>query len=180
MASSPPSAGTPRTASPLDDASHSLSTTPEDDAHTMAIQNEAEGVMKTGVAANVVSAPTTDDEVNNTCKGKEKVSKGPLRLLDLPVDILKEIIHQVHMSFFASHGCYALSASGHTNVSNLAASAYQRPDVSLALPLGFAPAHDTMHLLAIRYCMARREHAHGAALRRRCAHLWPGDAGHGR
>jgi len=111
----PSAAGTPRAASPLhsDDAAHSLSSSLplHDDAHTMATLNEVEGVRKTGVAANPVTASASDDEVNKAPKGKEKVAKGPLRLLDLPVDILKEIIHQVHMRPFAFHCCSALSAS---------------------------------------------------------------------
>ncbi|KAH4250985.1 hypothetical protein HBH98_194140 [Parastagonospora nodorum] len=95
----PSAAGTPRAASPLhsDDAAHSLSTSlpPHDDGHTMATPIEADGARKTGVAANVVTASASDDDVNRAPKGKEKVAKGPLRLLDLPVDILKEMIHQL-------------------------------------------------------------------------------------
>jgi hypothetical protein len=78
----------------------------------MATPHEPEAVWKTSVPAPVVSAPPADDAVNKAPKGKEKAAKGPLRLLDLPVDILKEIIHQVHTRPLESHGCYALSAPG--------------------------------------------------------------------
>jgi len=42
-------------------------------------------------------ATAADEAVDSVSKGKEKAVKGPLRLLDLPVDVLKDIIHQVHL-----------------------------------------------------------------------------------
>lgn len=44
-----------------------------------------------------MSAAQGDEASNKASKGKEKAAKGPLRLLDLPVDILREIIHQVRV-----------------------------------------------------------------------------------
>ncbi|KAF2033379.1 F-box domain-containing protein [Setomelanomma holmii] len=98
MASSPPSIpGTPRTASPLpseEEPVRSLSSSP-DDAHTMATQTTTGAVWAASVPATAVSAAAADDTTSRVPKGKEKAAKGPLRLLDLPVDILKEIIHQL-------------------------------------------------------------------------------------
>jgi hypothetical protein len=45
-------------------------------------------------APSAVSAHASAEQVT-VPKGKEKAAKGPLKLLDLPMDILKEIIHQV-------------------------------------------------------------------------------------
>jgi hypothetical protein len=115
MASSPLSTpGTPRMASPLpseDDLGRSLPPS-LDDAHTMATQNEADFAWQTGVPASAGRGPLPDAAVNTALKGKEKAAKGPLRLLDLPVDVLKEIIHQVLVGPHGSHGCYALSVTG--------------------------------------------------------------------
>jgi hypothetical protein len=48
------------------------------------------------MASDTRSAPEPSPEVNsNSVKGKAKARDGPLKLLDLPVDILKEIIFQV-------------------------------------------------------------------------------------
>ncbi|KAF2827343.1 hypothetical protein CC86DRAFT_321316 [Ophiobolus disseminans] len=97
MASSPPSTpGTARTASPLpsEEERSSLSCPSPDDAHTTATHSAVEAVWKASVPASAVMAPPADEAVN-TPKGKEKAAKGPLRLLDLPVDVLKEIIHQL-------------------------------------------------------------------------------------
>lgn len=105
MASPPYSApGTPRTASPQlseDDTTpaHSPST---DDAHAMAMHQGAEAVPKRSVAASEVGASPAGDAAHAAAKGKEKAARGPLRLLDLPVDVLKEIIHQVHMALGAA------------------------------------------------------------------------------
>ena len=51
----------------------------------------------TGVTSSHEPA-TAETSAAKLLKGKEKAGKGPLRLLDLPVDILKEIIHQVSRS----------------------------------------------------------------------------------
>lgn len=110
MASSPLSTpGTPRTASPLpseEEPGRSLSPSP-DDAHLMATQSEVEAVWEASVPASAVTAPPTDEAGPKVLKGKEKAAKGPLRLLELPVDILKEIIHQVRLGPYQPHGCYA-------------------------------------------------------------------------
>lgn len=49
----------------------------------------------TSVPGSAAMAPAADEAVDSVTKGKEKAAKGPLRLLDLPVDVLKDIIHQV-------------------------------------------------------------------------------------
>jgi hypothetical protein len=116
MASSPLSPGSPRTASPLpsEDAirPHSPSL---DDAHLMATQTGVEAVPPTSGSGHVPARSTgalpVDEAVNKAPpKGKEKAATGPLKLLDLPVDVLKEIIHQVRVGAGASRGCYAPSA----------------------------------------------------------------------
>lgn len=59
-----------------------------DEAHTWPTAEEA-----AGGSHSQQHAPT--ETTTKPLKGKEKARKGPLRLLDLPVDVLKEIIHQV-------------------------------------------------------------------------------------
>lgn len=93
MAFSPlAAADTPRADSPsLDDAHPHTHTMPtQGDAH-------AEPVWVTTARPATTSDALADDAAPPAMppKGKEKATKGPLRLLDLPVDILKEIIHQV-------------------------------------------------------------------------------------
>jgi hypothetical protein len=118
MASSPlPNPGSPRTATPLpsdEDAARSLSPSP-DAAHTMATQIGADAVPPTNgsehVPARGAAAPPADAAVDKAPpKGKEKAATGPLRLLDLPVDVLKEIIHQVRVSARGPRGCCARPA----------------------------------------------------------------------
>lgn len=188
MASSPLSTpGTPRTSSPLlseDDTSRARSPS-LDDAPPMAIQHDVETVPRRSMAASAVTALAAGEAGHAAAKGKEKAARGPLRLLDLPVDVLKEIIHQVYMalgvaSSIALQACSAHAAPGQANIGNHAAPSHQRPHFAVALPLGAAPAHDPMHLLALRHRVARREHPHGTALGRRCAHVRPRDIGHGR
>ncbi|KAH7378803.1 F-box domain-containing protein [Pyrenochaeta sp. MPI-SDFR-AT-0127] len=101
MTSSPLSApGTPRTATPFpteEDLARSISL-PQDDAHTMATQGQVEVESESPAAASIISTPPSGDVLMATVptpKGKEKAAKGPLKLLDLPMDILKEIIHQL-------------------------------------------------------------------------------------
>lgn len=98
MSSSPLSIpGTPRTASPLpteEELTRPASLAP-DDAHKMLPPKDATSVWTTAPATSEVSVPRSDDTV--ALKGKEKAAKGPLNLLDLPMDILKEIIHQVSL-----------------------------------------------------------------------------------
>jgi hypothetical protein len=89
--------GVPRTASPLpsdDDADRPHPPAP-DDAHAMATQHETEPTWQASVSAGAAGAPSPDLATPTAPKGKEKAVKSPLRLLDLPMDILKEIIHQV-------------------------------------------------------------------------------------
>ena len=78
------------------DAARSLSPA-HDDAHTPTMQGLADGMWAsapTPAAANAHATPSAE-QATAAPKGKEKAAKGPLNLLDLPMDILKEIIHQV-------------------------------------------------------------------------------------
>lgn len=103
MASSPLSTpATPRTSSPLlseDDTSRARSPA-TDDAHPMATQHELETAPTRDAVASAAGALPAGDTAHAAAKGKEKekAARGPLRLLDLPVDVLREIIHQVHIS----------------------------------------------------------------------------------
>lgn len=104
MASSSPlsTPDTPRTSSPFppDEALTRPRSPAYDDAHPTATKNDVEPIWVNGrgLASAVGELPTADEACNKTPKGKEKAVKGPLRLLDLPVDVLKEIIHQVGSS----------------------------------------------------------------------------------
>lgn len=82
----------------------------QDEALATATQNEPADVdVVTAEPASAVRASPVEVAVNKAPKGKAKAATGPLRLLDLPVDILKEIIHQVRRSPNAAYGCYAPS-----------------------------------------------------------------------
>ncbi|KAF3005099.1 hypothetical protein E8E13_009970 [Curvularia kusanoi] len=101
MASPHSTPGTPRTSSPLtfeDELAQSLSSSP-DDGHTLATYRAADHAWPSHLTVpNAVGASTAADvaePIQHAIKGKEKAARGPLRLLDLPVDILKEIIHQL-------------------------------------------------------------------------------------
>jgi hypothetical protein len=81
----------------------------------MATQSGVEAVPPTSgsghAPARGAAALPVDKAVNKAPpKGKEKAATGPLKLLDLPVDVLKEIIHQVRVGGCASRSGYALSA----------------------------------------------------------------------
>ena len=77
------------------DIAQSLSSSP-DGAHTPPIQRECDNSWPSHLTVpNAAGASPVAEPVHHVPKGKEKATKGPLRLLDLPVDILKEIIHQV-------------------------------------------------------------------------------------
>lgn len=108
--SSPPSApGTPRTASPLpaaiamDEPTRPLSPVVADDAHTTVAPTQRDldtCSLRTSppAASDTMSLPRPGESATETAalKGKEKAAaKGPMNLLDLPVDILKEIIQQL-------------------------------------------------------------------------------------
>jgi hypothetical protein len=75
------------------DLARSLSPS-QDAAHAFGMQEQPEAVWTNTLAPSTVNAPTSAEQVT-IAKGKEKAAKGPLQLLDLPMDILKEIIHQV-------------------------------------------------------------------------------------
>lgn len=96
MASPLSAPGSPRTSSPLNaehDTAQALSSSP-DDAHTLATHKEADHGWPGHLAV-----PNAAQPLKHAPKGKEKAVRGPLRLLDLPVDILKEIIHQVCLAY---------------------------------------------------------------------------------
>jgi hypothetical protein len=116
MASSPIIADTPRTLSPApseEDGSRPQSPA-HDDVHVMAALSEFEEAgFHAPAAAESVERPCQPpapavETANKAPKGKEKAVKGPLRLLDLPVDILKEIIHQVRVQPRPVRCCCAL------------------------------------------------------------------------
>ena len=104
MADSPLSIpGTPRTMSPFPsegDLARSLSP-PQDDAHAFGMHGQPEAEWTSAPAPSIVNAPASAEQVMAP-KGKEKAVKGPLKLLDLPMDILKEIIHQVSFTLSAA------------------------------------------------------------------------------
>ncbi|KAJ4363757.1 hypothetical protein N0V95_000951 [Ascochyta clinopodiicola] len=102
MASPLSTPASPRTSSPLtldDDIARSLSPSP-DDVDGIATQKEPDGVWPSHLAvpnaagASLITEPARPEQHAPSTKGKEKAVKGPLRLLDLPVDVLREIIHQ--------------------------------------------------------------------------------------
>jgi hypothetical protein len=114
MADSPLSTpGTPRTMSPFPsegDLARSRSP-PQDDAHAFGMHVQPEGGWTSAPAPSTVNAPASGEQVM-VPKGKEKAAKGPLKLLDLPMDILKEIIHQVSRSIISAAPCMRHSSGG--------------------------------------------------------------------
>ncbi|KAF1956478.1 F-box domain-containing protein [Byssothecium circinans] len=94
---SPPlvSPGTPTTCSPLPDDDGLLRSTPPLPENSYKVEPQA-----ADASGGVSAADATlllNETTHKSLKGKEKAKPrdGPLRLLDLPVDILKEIIHQL-------------------------------------------------------------------------------------
>lgn len=90
---------TPRTTSPalFDDDLNAPASPVHDDVQTFTTADDAPASLH-AISEPRVTLPQRDAprEMNTMpLKGKERARKGPLRLLDLPVDILKEIIHQV-------------------------------------------------------------------------------------
>ncbi|KAF2175034.1 hypothetical protein K469DRAFT_703353 [Zopfia rhizophila CBS 207.26] len=97
--SAPDSVKTP-SPSPFDDDLNSSSSPSPDDAQTISTVEEGDGdpeitIESTPGDGTKIEHHSPTDTVNKFLKGKEKARNGPLRLLDLPVDILKEIIHQL-------------------------------------------------------------------------------------
>lgn len=91
---------TPRTVSPMPpDEDHARPLSPLlDEAHTMGALGEIDTARFSPHARHGAHAPPPSllpEQTTALPKGKEKAATGPLKLLDLPVDILKEIIHQV-------------------------------------------------------------------------------------
>ncbi|KZM22695.1 uncharacterized protein EKO05_0009621 [Ascochyta rabiei] len=103
MASPLSTPASPRTSSPLtldDDTAQSLSSSP-DGVQGVATQRGPDHVWPSHVAvpnaagASPTAEPARPEQHAPSAKGKEKAAKRPLRLLDLPVDVLREIIHQL-------------------------------------------------------------------------------------
>ena len=92
----------------------------------------------------------------------------PLRLLDLPVDVLKEIIKEVRFihDLLLDH---VLINIGHT---------YERSNFSRPDPLCSTQSGHSMHIFSIRYCLAGDADDFRAADRSRCADLWFVDLGY--
>jgi hypothetical protein len=99
----------PRAASlsPFDDDVASTISGIMDDAQTVSTLEDGARETPSAIESGEVQATVEEDlDKGNTpklLKGKEKectktANKAPLRLLDLPVDVLKEIIHQVSRS----------------------------------------------------------------------------------
>ncbi|RAR04662.1 f-box domain-containing protein [Stemphylium lycopersici] len=87
------------TASPLPsdgDFARSLSPSHDDAQLSGGAQGQSEDVWAATPAPGTVKATASASAEQVTiAKGKEKAAKSPLKLLDLPMDILKEIIHQL-------------------------------------------------------------------------------------
>jgi hypothetical protein len=113
MASPLSTPGTPRTSSPLaseDELTQSLPSSPAH-GHALATHRGADhawpshltvpnphAVGASTAAAAAAAAADAAEPLKHATKGKEKAARGPLRLLDLPVDVLKEIILQVRLA----------------------------------------------------------------------------------
>lgn len=160
MDSSPPS--TPRSYSPLLDeddlvastsplpspvpsfaasAAHDLYTAPD----SADAKLEAETEQHRDVRPNGTAHPPKDAG-SRLLKGKEKARQAPLRLLDLPVDVLKEIIQQVSIPRTMGDSRETFESA---NPPLPVASPYQRPYLSRPLPFCPTPARYTIHLLSV-------------------------------
>ncbi|KAH7138111.1 F-box domain-containing protein [Dendryphion nanum] len=98
MESSPlfvPGTPTSRSPSPFADDVDDAVLGFHDDAQTFSAAEEADGDSDGHIGARETAALTPDETVARSLKGKEKARNGPLCFLDLPVDIIKEIIHQL-------------------------------------------------------------------------------------
>ena len=132
----------PRTPSP----SLSDHNSPDDDEHGPALTQEHPRDAQSDHSDHSVHSDPAAATASKD-KGKDRARR-PLRLLDLPVDILKEIIQQVseppEPPACAAHPLTACIATTH-----------QRPHLAVALPLGPPPPHRPMHLLSLRHRLAR-------------------------
>jgi hypothetical protein len=103
MEHSPPSSpGTPRTYSPVpSDEELPQPASPAPNATYTATSGEERETRRDSQRENDLDAVAagaqlpSSDTTNKLPKGKEKARMSPMGLLDLPVDVLKEIIHQV-------------------------------------------------------------------------------------
>jgi hypothetical protein len=134
-------------------------------------------------ASVAVSDPSQEDDndaastLAKLLKGKEKEwssvaeKKGRLQLLDLPVDILREVINHVCLPNSYPPSCRPLTST--------LASPHERLDFTSPYPLGVPQSGHTLHLLSFRHCMARFKYTLRAANGRRRAYLWPVHLGYG-
>jgi hypothetical protein len=97
-------------------------------------QTDAQAFSATEEAGDRLESQPTQETRPQSLKGKERARKGPLRLLDLPVDVLKEIIHQV-------------SIAPGTGVRRLTSSLLQLPHTNDLTSL--ALCHSALHRLTI-------------------------------
>lgn len=114
--------------------------------------------------------------VSRTLKGKEKEwaavaeKKGPLQLLDLPLDILREIVGHVspHQMIRISEFAYSLIVA-----------TYERPHLLSIVSFRPSFAYNTLHILQIRHRLARAIRHRADESRRRCINIWTVNASHG-
>jgi hypothetical protein len=102
MASSPLTTPTTLSPSPSEEELGCALSAVQNEGHAAATQSEpAEVDVVTAEPASAVRASPVEVVAHKAPKGKAKAATGPLKLLDLPVDVLKEIIHQVGHSLHA-------------------------------------------------------------------------------
>ena len=143
----------------------------------VSLKTEEPGPRQSEAAIGEHESATVKDKVAKLLKGKEReweavVKKDrPLQLLDLPVDVLKEIIKEVSMASKDATPLIILTfATGY---------AHQRPHFSGAHSLRLTQSCYTLHLFEVRYCLARGSQYVRTSDGRRCPHLWPGYTGDG-
>lgn len=140
----------PSVAPSLSSTAHDLYTTPN------STDNKVEADTKHNDFPPVCPDPPLRDAGSRLIKGKEKARLSPLRLLDLPVDILKEIIQQVSISPPKRRlsRLARIQLGAPFNHLLTAASTYQRSYISRSLPFRPPPAHHTIYILSLRYRLA--------------------------
>lgn len=160
MESSSPIAtpSTPRTLSPAPfdgDLTDPATSSPHDAQEFLTPREAPSQADSPADAADAVSMPPDAPAAPVEClpsplKGKGKARTEPLRLLDLPVDILKEIIHQVSLcAKYLGGRRPSLLTRGPS------APAHQRPHFAGTMPFRAAPPGRALHLLPLRHRLAR-------------------------
>jgi hypothetical protein len=95
--------------------------------------------------------------------------KSPLNLLDLPVDILKEIVREVSYTSWLLGDC-SRSLSGDP---------HQRFNLPCSHSLGSSCSCHPSDLFTIRHCLAGWSYHDRKSYRSRRLDVWPGNSGHG-